>query len=364
MMSAYLVCCRMHMLVVITPSSRPLKHSGTPEGAVGSRWVARCLPPQVRRVPGALGWVSISYEPLFVRALGAGVLLADGAARLRSVDVVRRHEHARQLLDEYDRQRRTAAHLRLLGVDAPLDAPARGEAGGLWWLPRCCVPMLGCVQCVGGVGRLLGGSVARRESWIDAGWVQLAEALQRCLPRNTAGARAASASFEAASLSRTSLGARSSQTPGSRALSEARRHSTAAPSLPPPSKDYVQRRSRAAGSTLPPYVRRSSERQSSSPLSFRSPWFSGTTQQQASPPKISPLRLDFLHPLPPEPASQKTRRFNWLFHKRDGKGHDRGAGGGQVEPDGDERAALAIQRITRGKRARRRSPRRLQSQGR
>ena len=52
---------------------------------------------EVRRVPGALGWVSISYEPLLVRALGAGVLLADGAARLRSVDVVRKHEHARQL---------------------------------------------------------------------------------------------------------------------------------------------------------------------------------------------------------------------------------------------------------------------------
>ena len=48
-------------------------------------------------MPGALGWVSISYEPLLVRALGAGVLLADGAARLRSVDVVRKHEHARQL---------------------------------------------------------------------------------------------------------------------------------------------------------------------------------------------------------------------------------------------------------------------------
>jgi hypothetical protein len=286
------------------------------------------------------------------------VLLADGAARLRSVDVVRRHEHARQLLDEYERQRRTAAHLRLLGVDEPLDAPARGEAGGLWWLPRCCVPMLGCAQCVGGVSRLLGGSVTRRESWIDAGWVQLAEALQRCLPRNPAAARAASASFEVASRSRASLGVRSSQTPGSRAaLSEARRHSTAAPSLPPPSKDYVQRRSRAAGSSLPPYVRRSSDRQSSSPLSFRSPWFSGAPQQQASPPKISPLRLDFLHSLPPEPASQKARRFNWLFHKR-------GAGSRQVEPDGDERAALAIQRITRGKRARRRSPRRVQSQGR
>ena len=30
---------------------------------------------EVRRVPGALGWVSISYEPLLVRALGAGPLL-------------------------------------------------------------------------------------------------------------------------------------------------------------------------------------------------------------------------------------------------------------------------------------------------
>ena len=91
-------------------------------------------------MPGALGWVSISYEPLLVRALGTGVLLADGAARLRSVDVVRRHEHARQLLGEYDRQRRTAAHLRLLGADVSPHAPTGGAAAGRWWLPRCCVP--------------------------------------------------------------------------------------------------------------------------------------------------------------------------------------------------------------------------------
>ena len=220
---------------------------------------------------------------------------------------------------------------------------------------------------MGGVGRLLGGSVARRESWIDAGWVQLAEALQRCLPRGTAGARVASASVEAARRGRASLGAGaggSSRTPGS---SESRRHSTPAPSLPPPSKEYVQRRSRAASSARPPYVQQSSDRQSLSPRGpFRSPWFPGTAEQPASPPGISPHRLDFLHPLRPEPASQKTRRFNWLFHKRDGKGQDRGAGSAPLEPDGDERAALAIQRITRGKRARRRSPRqpRVQSQAR
>ena len=223
---------------------------------------------------------------------------------------------------------------------------------------------------MGGVGRLLGGSVARRESWIDAGWVQLAEALQRCLPRGTAGARVASASVDAAGRGRASLGAGaggrvsaggSARTPGS---SESRRHSTPAPSLPPPSKDYVQRRSRAASSARPPYVQHS-DRQSLSPRGpFHSPWFPGTAEQPASPPRISPLRLDFLHPLRPEPGSQKKGRFNWLFHKRDGKGQDRGAGSAPQEPDGDERAALAIQRITRGKRARRRSPRqpRVQSQ--
>ena len=203
---------------------------------------------------------------------------------------------------------------------------------------------------------------------IAAGWVQLAEALQRCLPRPTAEARAASASFDA--VSRASLESSGSQTLGSRALSEARRlrRSTAAPSLPPPSKDYVMRRSRAADQQMPPGMRQRSsfsDRQSGSPLSFRTPWWSRdevpplSGAQQASPPRISPLRLDFLHPVPPEPASHKSRRFNWLFHKRDGKGRDRGSG--PVEPDGDERAALEIQRITRGKRARRRSPR-VQSQ--
>ena len=197
---------------------------------------------------------------------------------------------------------------------------------------------------------------------LATGWVQLAEALQRCLPRRTAEARAASAyhPFEAAGRSRAplraslaSLGSTGTRTPGSLPPS------TVAPSLPPPSKDYVARRAWLAdrGATLPPRVRKSfSDRESSrSPLSFRTPWWSRGEEPpfagQASPPQMSPLRLDFLHPMPPEPTSQKKRRINWLWAKRDGKSRgDRSSA--PAELGGDERAALQIQRITRGKHAR------------
>ncbi len=140
---------------------------------------------EARRMPGALGWVAIAYEPRLVRALGAGELLPDGAARLRSVDVVRRHEHAEQLLKEFEAQRRQKAQRRLGDeAAAPLGvAHASGAAAAPWWLPRCCAPLLGCAKCVHGAGLVAGGSCWRRESWIAQGWVQLAEAVQRCLPQ-------------------------------------------------------------------------------------------------------------------------------------------------------------------------------------
>ena len=60
---------------------------------------------------------------------------------------------------------------------------ARGHPARRIAPARCCAPLLGCAKCVHGAGLVAGGSCWRRESWIAQGWVQLAEAVQRCLPQ-------------------------------------------------------------------------------------------------------------------------------------------------------------------------------------
>ena len=293
---------------------------------------------ETRRMPGALGWVRISYDPELVHALGAGELHAGGAARLRSIDVVRVHEHAEQLLREFDKQRRDAAQRRLelgpsggagLSSGALLTgvAPAGSgapAAGG------CCSVLFGCLQCLAGLSLLAGGSVARRDGWIDAALAHLAEAAQRCLqclPR-TDTAPSSAAAVAAAATANASDAIEEGSTPLAPPPGPERLTSLAwasqqrllpPPRVPPPSREHVQkiRRSSHNLTKTPPEPRQTDF---STPTADRSkrPWFNLSGRSSPSPPGGQPQApvTPAATPKPTPSASEKKRA--WWKPKRKG----------------------------------------------